>query len=832
MVACLWSRSQPVALARPGRGRRSALVPLAVGVAAISLRIAAGGPATADPSIPPATAHGARSSSGSARRATASRPRPSPSTRRAARRRDAAAATRRSPRAIASRSADGSSRSRPTTAGTGRTCAGSASLPRSVPARSSGSGRTARRPVRRGRPAVLGRGPDPGAARARGRAGRRDPHRPARPGRSRPRRGVHDGRRQPRRRDLRLEHRDRRGPRRRAAPWPARPARAIARHARRDRRLHGCRRGIGRRSSGRRSWRRSCCSPASRAGPARRPPRSAGPCPASAGRSRRRSATPGFQLSVLATAGLIAWATPITERLRAWTRGRLPGWLAESLGVSFAAEAATLPVVLAGFGRFALLAPAVNLVVVPLVPPAMAAGTLALVGGWLTQAGAPPIVATSWDCPAGSSSRSSSAVVRTAAVGAVRERHPGRRRGVRCSGSSPAAACCLGASGGLDGGSRLARARDGSQDAAAATGRPRRSPAGRRRAVPLATASGPSRSCVAVCVAAVVIAAANRPDGRVRVTVLDVGQGDAILVEGGRGGRLLVDGGPDPDRLLVALDATAPAVGSPDRPARPEPPPRGSRRRARPPARPVPGRPDVRARNDRAGTRLSGLAGRPAPPRAPAGPPGDRRPARARRHPVPRPVAGSGRRPARAGRRRHGDQQRLDRPARRGRPPAVPAGRRHRGGDRPDPRRPRPAPGRLPQDRPPRQPDVVDRSVPRCGPAAGGGRLGRSGQPVRPSDEGDPRPGRRPRRRASCGPIGTAASRSRSTGRPSSTSGPNVATRQSLRVRRSPIGGPAPTSGPRRCRRPRSARRRPRRSDRRSCAPQAGVLVRDRDRGG
>ena len=61
-----------------------------------------------------------------------------------------------------------------------------------------------------------------------------------------------------------------------------------------------------------------------------------------------------------------------------------------------------------------------------------------------------------------------------------------------------------------------------------------------------------------MCIVAVVVAAANRPDGRVRVTVLDVGQGDAILVEGGRGGRLLVDGGPDPDRLLLALDARLP----------------------------------------------------------------------------------------------------------------------------------------------------------------------------------------------------------------------------------------------------------------------------------
>jgi glyoxylase-like metal-dependent hydrolase (beta-lactamase superfamily II) len=54
------------------------------------------------------------------------------------------------------------------------------------------------------------------------------------------------------------------------------------------------------------------------------------------------------------------------------------------------------------------------------------------------------------------------------------------------------------------------------------------------------------------------VIAATRPSGGARLSVLDVGQGDAILVEGGRGGRLLVDGGPDPDRLLVALDARLP----------------------------------------------------------------------------------------------------------------------------------------------------------------------------------------------------------------------------------------------------------------------------------
>src|SRR6185369_7472836 len=57
-------------------------------------------------------------------------------------------------------------------------------------------------------------------------------------------------------------------------------------------------------------------------------------------------------------------------------------------------------------------------------------------------------------------------------------------------------------------------------------------------------------------VAGAVVAA--RPSGVASVSVLDVGQGDGILVEGSRGGRLLIDGGPDPDRLLVALDKRIP----------------------------------------------------------------------------------------------------------------------------------------------------------------------------------------------------------------------------------------------------------------------------------
>jgi beta-lactamase superfamily II metal-dependent hydrolase len=39
---------------------------------------------------------------------------------------------------------------------------------------------------------------------------------------------------------------------------------------------------------------------------------------------------------------------------------------------------------------------------------------------------------------------------------------------------------------------------------------------------------------------------------------MDVGQGDGILVEGARGSRLVIDGGPDPNRMLTALDERLP----------------------------------------------------------------------------------------------------------------------------------------------------------------------------------------------------------------------------------------------------------------------------------
>ena len=155
---------------------------------------------------------------------------------------DAAALSGRRSRAIASSSTARSGRA--PTRPTARTSSGSVRSGRST-SRTLGDRAGARRPrpAPRGAAARRGRGARPRPARARGRTRRRDPDRPARPGRSRPRGGVHDGRRQPRRRDLRLEHRDRRGGHRRDDRTAGAPP-SVGRDDRRDRRLRRVRRCV------------------------------------------------------------------------------------------------------------------------------------------------------------------------------------------------------------------------------------------------------------------------------------------------------------------------------------------------------------------------------------------------------------------------------------------------------------------------------------------------------------------------------------------------------------------------------------------------------------
>ena len=263
----------------------------------------------------------------------------------------------------------------------------------------------------------------------------------------------------------------------------------------------------------------------------------------------------GFRLSVLATAGLMAWGNRLTAWLGGSAPGRLRAWLAESLGISLAAQAATLPVILLEFGRLSLIAPGVNLVVVPLVAPAMAAGALALAAGALSMVGLPAVVGILGGLPAW--------VLLGGIVAAV-----------RIGASVPLASVTLEPPfDSLAAGAAVVAIALGHAVGAAPwrfLRRRLRQPSSRRRPVQPRPRTrqqmGGRRRASHVAVVAVLAAftglglvVAHRPDGVARVVVLDIGQGDAILVEGGRGGRMLVDGGPDPGRLLVALDERLPA---------------------------------------------------------------------------------------------------------------------------------------------------------------------------------------------------------------------------------------------------------------------------------
>ncbi len=95
----------------------------------------------------------------------------------------------------------------------------------------------------------------------------------------------------------------------------------------------------------------------------------------------------GFQLSALATAGLFAFARPIEQWLERLGPFRWRGlrWTIEPLTATLAASLLSLPVILYHFGRFSLIAPIANVLMLPVVPYAMLFGSLATVAGmvWL-----------------------------------------------------------------------------------------------------------------------------------------------------------------------------------------------------------------------------------------------------------------------------------------------------------------------------------------------------------------------------------------------------------------------------------------------------------------
>ena len=212
----------------------------------------------------------------------------------------------------------------------------------------------------------------------------------------------------------------------------------------------------------------------------------------------------GWQLSFAAVAGIAVLAAPVRAGL---TRRRVPGPLAEGVAVTVAATLGTAPLIALHFGQASPVTLPANVLAAPLVAPVMWLGYAAAAVGQVSSVAAAPLTAL-----AGLPVSVLLALAHAAA------RWPG------ASWTAPPLLVAL-ACGGAAVAIALRRAR--------------------RPALALTAAA-----CLAAWSVAHAGARAVAPPAGARVTFLDVGQGDATLLQD-RDHAILVDAGP-PDGGVVA----------------------------------------------------------------------------------------------------------------------------------------------------------------------------------------------------------------------------------------------------------------------------------------
>lgn len=231
---------------------------------------------------------------------------------------------------------------------------------------------------------------------------------------------------------------------------------------------------------------------------------------------------PGWQLSFAAVAGIFFLAPGLRTRLR-----RLPPLLAEGAALTVAATLATAPLTAFHFGRVSAVSLAANLVALPAIAPLMWLGMLAAAFSQFSLDAAALVNALNGYCLAYLAT-----IARWSAdlPHAVFSTELG-------SGFELAGAYAAGA-GVLFGGRRIA---------GAARSRSRRA---------LVCAALAGLSLVLLAGAGLLLERrAPSPPNRFTVTFLDVGQGDATLLQAPGGSAVLIDGGPAGAGLLAKLRA-------------------------------------------------------------------------------------------------------------------------------------------------------------------------------------------------------------------------------------------------------------------------------------
>lgn len=258
------------------------------------------------------------------------------------------------------------------------------------------------------------------------------------------------------------------------------------------------------------------------------------------------AADPGFRLSALATAGLLAKSQQWSARAARAGEGLPPrlrwGWslIGEDVAVSLAAQAATLGLVIALFGRVAVWSIPLTLLIAPLIAPATAAALVAAVAGVLINI-LPTPVALLAPLLAAPATALFSAAAWIAQFGA---RLPAG--GIEVPRSTTLS---LGIVVSVVGIWLLLRTET------PIAGAPNTETSVQPGAATARLALG---IAVLVAISSLTSFGNAAPSDLLRITALDVGQGDAILIEVS-GRRMLIDGGPDPARLSAELDRIVPA---------------------------------------------------------------------------------------------------------------------------------------------------------------------------------------------------------------------------------------------------------------------------------
>jgi competence protein ComEC len=206
---------------------------------------------------------------------------------------------------------------------------------------------------------------------------------------------------------------------------------------------------------------------------------------------------PGFQLSFAATAGIVLAPRPRNAVLGA-------------LAVSTAAQAAVLPITLWHFHQVSVVALVANLAVVPLAAVATVVGLVGAVLAFVWDAAAQIAFDAVWP-----------ALLALRAIVAVAAAVPGALVYI----PAPPAVAVAGYAAALVVGAIAWRMR-------------------RTRPRAARTLAGVASGALVVAVALALWPLVRPADGRLRVAVLDVGQGDALVIEGPDGRAVVIDAGP------------------------------------------------------------------------------------------------------------------------------------------------------------------------------------------------------------------------------------------------------------------------------------------------